>query len=130
MTTLGLTRVLAVGAGGFAGAIARYVLGAAVQRALSSPFPWATFVVNATGCFAIGFLAVIADERFAMGPLARLFWIAGVLGGYTTFSTFGYETVDLARAGSHGLALANAVGQVVVGLLAVWAGALVARSIT
>jgi CrcB protein len=126
----GWTRVLAVGAGGFVGAIARYLLGAAVQRALVSPFPWATFVVNATGCFAIGFLAVVADERFAIGPEARLFWIAGVLGGYTTFSTFGYETVLLARAGSHGLAVANAVGQVVVGLLAVWAGALVARSIT
>jgi CrcB protein len=130
VTALALTRVLAVGAGGFAGAIARYLVGAAVARGLASSFPWATFVVNATGCFAIGFLAVIADERFAIGPEARLFWIAGVLGGYTTFSTFGYETILLARAGNHALAVANAVGQVVVGLFAVWAGAWLARSIT
>jgi fluoride exporter len=130
VTALALTRVLAVGAGGFAGAIARYLVGAAMQRSLASSFPWGTFVVNATGCFAIGFLAVIADERLAIGPLARLFWIAGVLGGYTTFSAFGYETILLTRAGSHGLALATAVGQVIAGLVAVWAGAWVARSIT
>ena len=130
MTALGMTRALLVGAGGFAGAIARYLVGAAVQRTFAPSFPWATFLVNASGCFAIGFLAVIADERFAIGPEARLFWIAGVLGGYTTFSTFGYETVLLARAGSHGLAIANALGQVLAGLLAVWAGASVARSLT
>ncbi len=129
MIPVGLWRALLVGAGGFAGAIARYLVGAAVTRAPLG-FPWATFLVNATGCLAIGFLAVVADERGALGPEARLFWIAGVLGGYTTFSAFGYETILLARGGDHALAAANVFGQVTVGLLAVWTGAWLARSIT
>jgi fluoride exporter len=126
----GVLRTLLVGAGGFVGAIARYLAGHAVYRVTTSSFPWATFLVNATGCFAIGFLAVVADEHAAIGPEARLFWIAGVLGGYTTFSSFGYETILLARAGDYPLAAANALGQVAVGLFAVWAGASLARAIT
>ena len=78
---------------------------------------------------AIGFLAVLVDERFSHGPDIRLFWMIGILGGYTTFSTFGYETVLLVRAGSHAAALVNVAGQVVLGLLAVWAGAAIARGL-
>jgi CrcB protein len=122
-------RTLVVGAGGFVGASARYALGGLVYRLVSPAFPWATLLVNVTGCFAIGFLAILAEERGPLGPTGRLFWLVGVLGGYTTFSTFGYETLSLAREGSYALAVASAVGQVVLGLVAVWAGAVVARGI-
>jgi CrcB protein len=130
VTDLTLFRALIVGAGGFLGAAARYLLGGFVQRWSATPFPSGTFLINVTGCLGIGFLAALAEERPALGPEARLFWMAGVLGGYTTFSTFGYETVTLARDGSYALAAANVLGQVALGLLAVWAGAWLARAIT
>jgi CrcB protein len=123
------TRTLVVGAGGFLGASARYALGGLVYRLVSPAFPWATVLVNVSGCFAIGFLAILAEERGPVGPTGRLFWLVGVLGGYTTFSTFGYETLGLAREGSYALAAASAVGQVALGLAAVWVGAVVARGI-
>jgi CrcB protein len=123
------TRTLLVGAGGFLGASARYALGGLVYRLMSPVFPWATLLVNVSGCFVIGFLAILAGERGPVGPTGRLFWMVGVLGGYTTFSTFGYETLSLAREGSYALAAASAVGQVTLGLAAVWAGAVVARGI-
>ena len=107
----------------------RYSLGGLVSRVTAPDFPWATLVVNVTGCFVIGLLAVLTQERGPVAPSTRLFLMVGVLGGYTTFSTFGYETLSLVREGSHGLALANAAGQVLVGLLAVWAGMTVARGI-
>lgn len=120
-------RPLVVGAGGFVGASLRYVAGGLVHRVLSPEFPWGTLLVNVTGCFAIGFLAALADERGPLGPTGRLFWMVGVLGGFTTFSTFGYETFALAREGSHALALGNTLAQIVLGLGAVWAGVVLAR---
>jgi fluoride exporter len=122
-----LERTLVVGTGGFLGAAARYLLGGAVYRWLPASFPWATFVINVTGCFGIGFLAVLAEERMLLGPGARLFLMVGVLGGYTTFSTFGYETIALLRDGSLVAAALNVLGQVALGLLAVWAGMTAAR---
>jgi len=122
-----IARTLVVGMGGFLGASARYLLGGAIYRWLPATFPWATFAINVTGCFGIGLLAVLAEERVVLGPTGRLFLMVGVLGGYTTFSTFGYETIALLRDGSTGAALLNAVGQVALGLLAVWAGAAAAR---
>ena len=122
-----LERTLVVGTGGFLGASARYLLGGVVYRWLPATFPWATFVINVTGCFGIGFLAVLAEERMLLGPGARLFLMVGVLGGYTTFSTFGYETIALLRDGSLGAASLNVLGQVALGLLAVWAGMTAAR---
>lgn len=121
-------RTLIVGAGGFVGAALRYAVGGLVSRVLPPDFPWSTFVVNVSGCFVIGLLAVLT-ERGPVAPSTRLFLMVGVLGGYTTFSTFGYETPNLVREGSHGLAVANAVGQVLVGLTGVWAGMTVARGI-
>jgi len=124
-----LDRTLVVGFGGFLGASARYLVGGVVYRFAPATFPYATFLINVTGCFGIGFLAVLAEERYLISPMARLFWMVGVLGGYTTFSTFGHETVALIRDGSYLPAAANAVGQVVVGLAAVWAGAAAARGL-
>ena len=122
-----LVRTLVVGAGGFLGASARYLLGGAIYRWLPATFPWATFVINVTGCFGIGFLAVLAEERMLLGPGARLFLMVGILGGYTTFSTFGYETIALLRESSFAAAAFNVLGHVALGLVAVWAGAAAAR---
>lgn len=113
---------LLVGVGGFAGSCLRYAAGLAGARLAGVPTPWATAFVNVTGCFAIGLLAARP-----LSPEWRAFALVGVLGGYTTFSTFGYETFALLEQGRPALALANACGQVVLGLLAVFAGAAVAR---
>lgn len=125
-----MTKSLLVGFGGFLGSIARYVAGGTVHRlAEGSVFPCGTLFVNATGCLAIGFLAALSEARGVLSPEARVFLLIGVLGGYTTFSSFGYETFQLMRGGEMLAAAANVLMQVVVGLGAVWAGAAVARMI-
>ena len=122
-----IARTLVVGMGGFLGASARYLLGGAIYRWLPATFPWATFVINVTGCFGIGFVVGLAEERMVLGPTTRLFLTVGVLGGYTTFSSFGYETMVLMREGSFGSAAFNVIAQVALGLLAVGAGTATAR---
>lgn len=125
-----MIRWLAVGAGGCVGALLRWSLAGAVQRlAAEASFPWGTFVVNALGCFVIGFVVELSELRGGLGMPSRLFLLVGVLGGFTTFSTFGYETVALFRESSTGLALANAAGQLALGLAGVWAGMMLARGI-
>jgi fluoride exporter len=119
-----LRLALLVGLGGFVGSCLRYWAGLAGARLAGGPTPWATAFVNVTGCLAIGFLAARS-----LSPELRAFALVGVLGGYTTFSTFGYETFALLELGRPGLAVANAGGQLVLGLLAVLAGAAVARGL-
>jgi CrcB protein len=123
-----LERTLLVGTGGFLGASLRYLIGGLVYRWLPGTFPYGTFVINVTGCFAIGLLAALTEDR-SLGPGARLFWMVGVVGGYTTFSTFGYETLSLLGEGSVGAAWLNVLGQVALGLLAVWAGMTLGRAL-
>jgi CrcB protein len=124
-----MTRTLIVGTGGFLGASARYLVGGLVYRYLPASFPYATVIINVSGCFGIGLLAALAEERLLLGASARLFWMIGVLGGYTTFSTFGYETMALVREGSFTLASLNVISQVLLGLLGVWLGGVAARGI-
>jgi CrcB protein len=123
-----LARLLLVGAGGFLGASLRYLVGGFVHRWLPATFPYGTLLVNVSGCFLIGVLAALAEARM-IGPFARVFWMVGVLGGYTTFSSFGYETISLLREGSQVAAWANVLGQVTLGLAAVWAGAAAGRAL-
>jgi CrcB protein len=113
--------------GGGLGAVLRIAAALWVDQRLGPPFPWGTFVVNATGCFAVGLVATLADERALLSPPARLFLVGGILGGYTTFSTFGLETWRLLAEGQPLPALANAAASLVVGLLAVIAGVLLGR---
>ena len=130
MDSTGLWRALTVGCGGFVGAVARYAVGGLAHRVFPNAFPIGTFVVNVSGCFAIGFLATLFEHRFAPAPGVRLFWLVGVIGGYTTYSTFGYETLALLREGSHAAATANVVGQVLFGLAAVWFGIAAGRALS
>jgi CrcB protein len=115
--------------GGALGSVARYVVSGAVHRFTPAFFPYGTFVVNVTGCLVFGLLAGLANERSMIGPSGRLFLLVGVLGGYTTFSTFGFETFELVRTARFGAALANAGGQVVAGVAGVWLGTVVSRAI-
>jgi fluoride exporter len=115
--------LLLVGSGGFLGSIARYVLGGLVLHATGAPrFPYGTLVVNATGCLAIGVIAGLAERASLFTPATRLFLMTGILGGYTTFSAFAYETVFLAREHAWVSALGNVLAQVALGLIAVVAG--------
>ena len=109
--------------GGGLGASLRHLLGGAVQSlARSATFPWGTFAVNVSGCFVIGLLAQLSESRGVPSGQARTFVFVGILGGYTTFSSFGNETINLLRGGEAFLAAANAGGQLVLGLLAVALG--------
>jgi len=121
---------VAVGLGGMCGAILRYWLSGAVYALTPSPrFPWGTLVVNVLGCFAIGAIAGLADTRGVLSPAARLFLLIGLLGGFTTFSTFGYETLALLREQAVARALLNVTLQVTLGLCAAWSGLVLSRTL-
>jgi fluoride exporter len=116
-------RILFIGLGGFVGAILRYGVGGLVQRATPvAAFPFGTLVVNICGCFAIGVLAQLIEARGGLHPNARVFLTIGLIGGFTTFSAFANETLDGFRQGLTGVAVANIVLSVALGLVAVWAG--------
>ncbi|HEX2992023.1 MAG TPA: fluoride efflux transporter CrcB [Anaerolineales bacterium] len=119
--------VIIVALGGALGSVFRYLLGAWTQALSKSiDFPYGTLAVNLLGCFLIGFLAQLAEVRGAFTSETRLFVFIGVLGGFTTFSSFGNETVNLLREGWTLNALANVGANVIVGLLLVWLGRTVA----
>lgn len=116
-----MKQLLVVGIGGFVGSALRFKLGGwLLQHSATMRFPLSTFVVNVSGCFAIGALAALAERHDFFSPTVRLFLFTGLLGGYTTFSAFAYENVFLLRRGELGIALAYAALSVVCGLLAVW----------
>lgn len=118
-----MTNILLVGFGGFIGSVLRYLASGYVQQASKSvDFPYGTLAVNVMGCFAIGFLAQLAESRGVLASQSRLFVFVGILGGFTTFSSFGNETLNLARDSQMMNALANVGMNVVIGLLAVWLG--------
>lgn len=104
------------------GGMARYLLAGWVQRFPSEVFPVGTLVVNLTGCAAIGFLAAVAGGRLGLPEEYRVALAAGLLGGFTTFSTFGLETFALFSTGQAARACLNVGLSIVGGLLAVWAG--------
>jgi CrcB protein len=123
-----VTRLLLVGVGGFAGSILRYLLsGLAQDAARGSLLPWGTLAVNLVGCFAIGALAQLAEARGAFSAETRLLLFTGLLGGFTTFSAFGNETLNLVRDAERTLAAANVLAHVVGGLACVHLGRVAAQ---
>lgn len=123
-----LFAILLVGMGGFVGSVSRFLLTGWIHRILEKPwFPYGTLAVNLIGCCAIGFLGGIAEERRIFSQEARLFVFIGLLGGFTTFSSFGYESMALMREAKLVATLLNVGLHIVLGLGAVWLGAQLAR---
>ena len=121
-----MDRYLMVLAGGAAGSLARFVVGTAIIARTGGRFPFATVIINISGSFLIGLLMTLFTERLRPHPNWRLLLVVGFLGGYTTFSSFEWETMSLVKDGARWLGLLNAIGSVTVGYAAVWLGALVA----
>jgi CrcB protein len=117
-----MAQLLIVGTGGFCGAVARYWLTGVAHRYLQGAFPYGTLVVNLLGCLAIGCVMGLVEFRQVFPPNVRVFLVPGILGGFTTFSAFGYETFSLLRDNEYLLAAANVAGNVVVGIVAVLVG--------
>ncbi len=112
-----------VGSGGFIGALARYGLSGLVHRQVPfATFPYGTMAVNLMGCCAIGVIAGLAESRQLFGPEFRTFALIGLLGGFTTFSTFGYETFAMLRDAEYLRVAANVGVHVVLGIALVWMG--------
>ena len=112
-----------VGSGGFIGALARYSLSGLVHRQVPfATFPYGTMVVNLVGCCAIGVVVGLAESRQLFGPEFRMFALIGILGGFTTFSTFGYETFAMMRDAEFLRASTNVGVHVILGLALVWLG--------
>lgn len=116
---------LSLAVGGMAGTFARYVLGGFIHQFFGPSFPYGTLTVNLLGCFLIGFLAVLAEDKFLLAPNARLLLMVGFCGAFTTFSTFIFETSNLVRDGEAWRALLNVVASVVAGFLFFRAGILI-----
>ena len=109
-----MLNILAVGLGGFAGSVLRYMIGLIPVNEMMA-FPIKTFLINVTGCIAIGLITAFAAKNGSLNPHLLLFMKVGVCGGFTTFSTFALETSDLIRSGNTGVALTYVLGSVIVG---------------
>jgi CrcB protein len=115
-----------ISAGGVIGALARYGIGRAFPAG-SSAFPWSTFAINVVGCFLIGVLMVIVIHAVPGHTLVRPFFGVGILGGFTTFSTYAVDTVRLIQAGSPAIAVAYLFGTLLTAMIAVYLGTAIAR---
>ena len=121
-------KLLLIGAGGAAGALLRYAVSGVVYRLLGASFPWGTLIVNVSGCFVIGLLWAVA-ERAPFPPGLHVLLFTGVLGAFTTFSTYGLETFNLLRDGEIALGLANFLASNLIGLGAVILGFILAKAL-
>lgn len=124
-----IDQITVLSLGGVLGVNARYWLGVWVNRWSTPQFPWATFLINVTGSFAIGLLATLLASRLPH-PNARLFVVTGFLGGYTTYSSFAFESLTLWERGERGLSLGYMASTLVLGFVAVATGVSVARVMT
>jgi len=121
--------VFAVALGGALGAVSRYGLDRAIESRRSSSFPWATLAVNASGCLVVGFLIAAVVDRHDSPAWVRAGLVVGFCGGYTTFSTFAQETLELAEGRAVALAVTNVVVSVTVGVAAVFLGTRLGRHV-
>lgn len=121
-----MDRYLGVMIGGAVGSLARYLASSAIMARIGGIFPLGTLAVNISGSFLIGFLMTLFTERFPSYPNLRLVLVVGFLGGYTTFSSFEYETFRAIKDGGPWIGLANILGSVGFGYVAVWLGTMAA----
>lgn len=122
-----MSRLFLIGLAGFVGTICRYWLSGVVARRYGETFPLGTLVVNLTGCLLVGLLFYLLNERFVVNPTVRSVILIGLLGGFTTFSSFGLQTFTLLQDGEIGLATLNLTASNFIGLALVWVGYTLAR---
>lgn len=121
-----MEHILSIGIGGAIGAVLRYCMGNILTKVLGSSFPYGTFCINIIGCFFMGLLMTIIVDKGLLSPTWRLFLCVGLLGGFTTFSSFSYEALTLLQEGNLLFALLYAGGSVCLGILAAFLGILAA----
>ena len=124
-----MVQVLLIGAGGFVGSVARYVIVSLAQSTWASSLPIGTLIVNVTGCLAVGWLSELFQTRPFLDSEVRGFLKIGLLGSFTTFSAFGHETVTLLRNDGAGLAGVNVAANVLLTIAAVWLGRAIGQSV-
>ncbi|CCK78902.1 MULTISPECIES: fluoride efflux transporter CrcB [Desulfobacula] len=118
-----MMKLLMVGAGGFAGSICRYMISDLSHRLFNDPFfPYGTLTVNVIGCLLIGLLGGLSESRQIFSPEIRALILIGFMGGFTTFSTFGYEIFTFARDGQLASAMTNLMLHLILGFCSVWLG--------
>lgn len=122
-----MERFLYIGVGGFIGSVCRYGLSSMLYRVLGDRFPYGTLAVNIIGCFTIGFVMTLFETRFLVQPYLRLFITIGILGGFTTFSTFSYETIEILKGGNIMMGVLNILGSVIICLAATWLGSVAGK---
>ena len=124
---MNLLTIAWVAIGGAIGSVSRFVLSTVILRLSGSLFPVGTFAVNLAGCIAFGALVGAAEQRFVLTPNARAFLLVGVLGGFTTFSSYAFESFALMQDGQFAAAALNIIGQVVAALLGFWVAYVIAH---
>ena len=117
-----MQKYLLIAAGGALGSIARFWVGSTISGRLGTKFPYGTFVINITACVIIGFTLTYMSKRADLDPAWRYLVPVGIVGAYSTFSTYEWETLSTLRSGAFALGALYAVGSLVLGLAAVWAG--------
>ncbi|HKK81653.1 MAG TPA: fluoride efflux transporter CrcB [Prolixibacteraceae bacterium] len=121
--------ILIVGTGGFLGSVSRYLGQIAVEKVMHSSFPWGTFVVNILGSFIIGMIYALAEKGNLLSAEWRLFLAVGFCGGFTTFSSFAYNNLNLLKDQAIGMFLWNTMGSIILGITMVYVGILAVRLI-
>jgi CrcB protein len=121
-----LQKYLLIAAGGALGSIARYWVGSTISGRIGARFPYGTFVINVTACIIIGFTLTYMGKRADLSPAWRYLIPVGFIGAYSTFSTYEWETLSTLRSGAFALGALYALGSLVLGLAAVWAGTVLA----
>ena len=124
-----MAKLLIIGVGGFFGAILRYVISGFFYDIYGDKFPYGTLAVNIIGCFTLGFFITLAEGKFIISPQMRSFAAIGLLGAFTTFSTFSFETLASLQNELYTSAMLNIVFSVLFGILAVWVGIILAKLI-
>jgi len=122
-----MSKLFLIGLAGFIGTLSRYWMSGVVAKRYGETFPMGTLVVNLLGCFLVGLLFYLLEERFLVNQTVRTAVLIGLLGGFTTFSSFGLQTFTLIQDRQFGLAVLNITASNVIGLLLVWSGYTLAK---
>ena len=124
-----MMKTILIGLAGLLGTLLRYWLAGLVSRQYGESFPWGTMAVNLIGCFLAGVIFHVTEERFLVNPTLRTIILIGLLGGFTTFSSYGLQTFSLLRDGQFGLATLNVTISNLLGVVMVWAGYVLTKTL-